>query len=110
MGRFVKGDLVVLPFPYSDLSGVKRRPAVVLADAGGNDLVLCQMSSTPDRSGESIKIEQADLARGKINRTGWARPSKLFTGDSRAVAYKLAELNQAKLNEIIDAVVYLLKR
>ena len=31
MGRFVKGDIVVLNFPFSDLSGNKRRPALVVA-------------------------------------------------------------------------------
>jgi len=32
MERFVKGDIVVLPFPYSDFSASKKRPALVLAD------------------------------------------------------------------------------
>ena len=31
MGKFVKGDIVVIPFPFSDLSGSKRRPALVIA-------------------------------------------------------------------------------
>jgi len=39
MGRFVKGDIVVLNFPFSDLSGTKRRPALVLADLIGNDIM-----------------------------------------------------------------------
>ena len=32
MERFVKGDVVVVPFPLSDLSRAKRRPALVIAD------------------------------------------------------------------------------
>ncbi|MEO6392195.1 MAG: type II toxin-antitoxin system PemK/MazF family toxin, partial [Pyrinomonadaceae bacterium] len=39
MGRFVKGDVVVTPFPFSDLSGDKRRPALVIANLNGDDLV-----------------------------------------------------------------------
>ncbi|MDL5503395.1 MAG: hypothetical protein QSU88_09280 [Candidatus Methanoperedens sp.] len=31
MARFVKGDVVVVPFPFSDLSQSKRRPALVIA-------------------------------------------------------------------------------
>jgi len=31
MGAFVKGDVVVAPFPFSDLSSTKKRPALVVA-------------------------------------------------------------------------------
>ena len=49
MGRFIKGDVVVVPFPFSDLSTSKRRPALVLADLAGDDLILCQITSGPRR-------------------------------------------------------------
>jgi len=45
MERFVKGDIVVIPFPFSDLSGTKRRPALVIADFHGDDILLCQITS-----------------------------------------------------------------
>ena len=40
MARFVKGDVVVVPFPFSDLSQAKRRPALVVAQLTGDDLIL----------------------------------------------------------------------
>lgn len=39
MERFVKGDVIVLPFPFTDLSSAKRRPAVIIADLKGNDYI-----------------------------------------------------------------------
>jgi mRNA interferase MazF len=45
MGKFVKGDVVIIPFPFSDLSSSKRRPALVLAGLKGNDIILCQITS-----------------------------------------------------------------
>ena len=45
MGSFVKGSVVVLPFPFSDLSSSKRRPALVLADLQGDDLICCMITS-----------------------------------------------------------------
>ena len=46
----MKGDVVVIPFPFSDLSGSKRRPALVIADWGGDDVMLCQIIS-PNATG-----------------------------------------------------------
>ena len=41
------GAVVLLPFPFSDLSRSKLRPAVILADAGRDDWILCQITSNP---------------------------------------------------------------
>ncbi len=49
MAEFVKGDVVVVPFPFSDLTQAKRRPALVIATLAGDDLILCQITSRPDR-------------------------------------------------------------
>ena len=43
MGKFVKGDVVVVPFPFSDLSASKKRPALVVATLTGNDVILCKI-------------------------------------------------------------------
>ena len=45
MARFMKGDVVVVPFPFSDLTDAKRRPALVIAELSGDDLILCQITS-----------------------------------------------------------------
>jgi len=45
MGKFVKGDVVIIPFPFTDLSGNKKRPAFVVADLEGDDIIICQITS-----------------------------------------------------------------
>ena len=40
------GDVVLTPFPFTDLSQTKIRPAVVLADVGMQDWVLCEITSS----------------------------------------------------------------
>ena len=50
MGKFVKGDVVVLPFPFSDLSASKKRPALVVASIQPHgDLILCMITSQTSR-------------------------------------------------------------
>jgi mRNA interferase MazF len=45
LARFVKGEVVVVPFPFSDLTQAKRRPALVIAVLPGDDVILCQITS-----------------------------------------------------------------
>jgi hypothetical protein len=45
MGGFVKGDIVIIPFPFSDLSGSKKRPAFLAANLIGDDIIVCQITS-----------------------------------------------------------------
>jgi PemK-like, MazF-like toxin of type II toxin-antitoxin system len=46
MAKFIVGDVVIVPFPFSDLTQTKRRPALVVASLSGEDLILCQITST----------------------------------------------------------------
>ena len=45
MGAFAAGQVVVLPFPFSDLTRNKFRPALLLADVGRGDWIACQITS-----------------------------------------------------------------
>ena len=56
MARFVKGDVVVVPFPFSDLSEAKRRPALVIAELASDDLILCQITSQNINDVYSIEL------------------------------------------------------
>jgi mRNA interferase MazF len=40
VAKFMKGDVVVVPFPFSDLTQAKRRPALVISALEGDDLIL----------------------------------------------------------------------
>jgi mRNA interferase MazF len=52
-------------FPFSDLSQTKLRPAVVLADAGRGDWILCQVTSKP----WSSQMQYSDSATSFSSRT-----------------------------------------
>lgn len=45
MEKFVKGDVIVVPFPFSNLTQAKRRPALIVAVLHGDDVILCQITS-----------------------------------------------------------------
>lgn len=57
MGKPVIGEVVVLPFPQTDLQLGKRRPALVVADLTGDDLILCQIT-TQSRQDGGLSVEK----------------------------------------------------
>jgi mRNA interferase MazF len=81
MGGFVKGDVVVVPFPFSDLSASKRRPALVLTKASAEDLMLAQITSRGASDNAAVSIGGGDFEHGGLNHDGNVRLNKLFTGD-----------------------------
>ena len=109
MGTFVKGDVVVVPFPFSNLHSSKRRPALVLADSGGDDAILCQITSQTIKDDYAVTIELPDIENGSLNTTSNARPNKLFTADKSIISYKVGTLRQSKMELVLHTVIELFK-
>jgi mRNA interferase MazF len=93
MGGPVVGDVVVILFPYADLTGSKRRPAVVVAGADRGDLVLCQVTSRAYAGGKEIALDDESFLTGGLPRASFIRPSKLFTGNTSLVIRTAGTLN-----------------
>jgi PemK-like, MazF-like toxin of type II toxin-antitoxin system len=104
------GDVVLLDFPYSDLSGSKVRPAIVVADAGGTDFIACQVTSNRDADTLAIELNAASFAVGGLRIVSFARPGKLFTANRRIVVRRVATLVDAVRDQVKDATVNLIVR
>ena len=60
------GEVVLVPFPFSDLSQSKVRPAVCLADAGRGDWVLCQITSSPYGDPAAVALGRSRFCNGWV--------------------------------------------
>ena len=103
------GAVVLVPFPFSDLSRSKRRPAVVLADAGRDDWVLCQITSNPYGDPRSIELSDTDFSTGSLRVASFARPARLFTANSGLIVAEDGVLRDETLDRVIAAIVDLLR-
>jgi mRNA interferase MazF len=93
MGKPVVGDVVVLPFPQTDLQAGKRRPALVVVDLTGDDLILCQITSQSRRNDSySIPLTGADFEHGRLNVDSFIRANRLFTVEQCGVPSRAARL------------------
>jgi mRNA interferase MazF len=104
MGKFVVGDVVAVLFPFSDLSGQKLRPAVVLATIERNDLILCQVTSKAFASKRAIRISRLDFSEGNLPVTSYVRPDKLFTAEATIIQKRKGKLKQRSVRKVLTSV------
>jgi mRNA interferase MazF len=103
------GAVVLVPFPFSDLSQSKLRPAIVLADVGRDDWILCQITSTPYGDPRAIALADDDFATGSLRVASYARPGKLFTAHRRLMVTQVGQLKLPRLQNIVDVIIRILR-
>ncbi len=104
-------SIVVIPFPFSDLSATKPRPAVVLADAGRGDWLLCQVTGNPYSDPAAIPITGNDLQQGTLaSAVSFARPLKLFTASDTVISKRVAILKDATFKTLLTATIEALRQ
>jgi mRNA interferase MazF len=108
MARFVKGDIVIVPFPFSDLSQSKRRPALVIANLRGEDLILCQITSQNLIDVYAVAINNNDFETGSLNKPSNIRPNRIFTADQSIILSIAGHLKSIKTNQAIAKVIEIL--
>lgn len=103
------GAVVLVPFPFSDLSQSKLRPAVVLAAAGRGDWILCQITSNAYADPRALRLGADDFASGGLRLTSYARPGKLFTAHQDLMVAEAGRLSAPALKVIIRQVIALIR-
>ncbi|MDR0443657.1 MAG: type II toxin-antitoxin system PemK/MazF family toxin [Treponema sp.] len=76
MGKFVKGDIVIIPFPFTDLSGNRKRPAFVIADMPGDDIIVCQITSKLKSDPFALPLGTHDFVSGSLPVDSFIRPNQ----------------------------------
>jgi mRNA interferase MazF len=102
VGKPVAGEVIVIPFPQTDLARGKRRPALVLVDLPGDDLILCQITSRQRSDGFSIALSSSDFERGQLHQQSFIRPQRLFTVEATVVLYSVGKVHSSKLSEALS--------
>jgi len=107
MEVFNRFDLVVLPFPFTDRSTTKRRPALVISNRSYQENcghIICAMITTAAKSNWA-----SDTVISEWQATGLPKPSKVrlkvFTLDARFVLRRLGRLevvDQAQVEEALS--------
>ena len=109
MGPPTAKSIVLVPFPFSDLSQTKLRPALVLAEADRGDCILCQITSNPYGDSQAIALINNQLAAGSLHKTSYVRPSKLFTANHNLMQKEIGSLTADAFRQVIEDVISILR-
>ncbi|HLD88836.1 MAG TPA: type II toxin-antitoxin system PemK/MazF family toxin [Candidatus Nanoarchaeia archaeon] len=110
MERFVKGDVVVLPFPYTDFSSVKKRPAVVIANLRGQNIILAQITTNQRNDEDLISLTRKDFASGSLSSDSFIMAALIFTADASQIEYKAGKIKTEKVKEVQNKLVEVFTR
>ena len=100
MERFVKGEVVVLPFPYTNLSDIKKRPALIVAKLKGDNVILAQITSVKREDEDMVSLTKKDIHSGSLKHDSFIMPSILTTAESSSILYKIGKIKQEKIKEV----------
>ena len=105
MGTLTRGDVVLFPFPYTDLSDRKLRPCMVLSEEMGDDIMLCQITSQRLRKDDySIELKQADTTDGTLMIDSYIRANMVFTAAKAQIRRKLCKVRDDKYRQVTKVI------
>jgi mRNA interferase MazF len=98
-------DIILIPFPFSDLSASKKRSAIITSNSSYNthndDVICCAITSNQRNYAGCVPISNADLDEGQLNYESQIKPTKVFTLNRNIIIKPLARLNIEKSKEVI---------
>lgn len=107
MEAFTKGDIVLYPFPYTDLSIRKIRPCLVLSNEMNNDIILCQITSKVMFSDNyTVELQLIETLEGTLQIDSYIRTNMLFTCDKSQILKKVCKISDQKYFEVINKILF----
>jgi len=103
---YKRGEIVLVPVPFSNLSSVKKRPVLVISSTAHNytnsDMIVVAITSNLQQSG--IVIETADLAIGQLPKKSAIRCEKIYTLEQRIALKNFGTVSENILDNVVNEI------
>src|SRR3989338_4110612 len=110
MGSFAKGEVVLFPFPYTDMSTRKLRPCLVLSNEINNDILLCQITSKNIESDKySVEVTKEETSGGSLQVDSYVRANMLFTAEKSQIVKKICKISDGKYSLVVKTILDLIR-
>jgi len=107
---YKRGEIVLVPVPFSDLSTIKRRPVLVVSNTSHNDTSrdMTVVAITSNLQQRGIMIETNDLLVGKLPKPSLIRCEKIYTVEQRIVIKRIGIVSGDVLNCVTKEIIELI--
>jgi mRNA interferase MazF len=108
VARYLKGDIVLMPFPFSGESAYKHRPALVLASweySNSTDYLTCLITTQRASDPYLMKIVRNDTEGQSLHQACYLRPTYLFATGEVLISRRLDRLKPDKFETVIQRIV-----
>jgi mRNA interferase MazF len=79
MEGLISGDVVILPFPFTDLRREKSRPALILGSSVDGSYIMCQITTQFQRGPHALPLAIEDFVEGQLSKSSFVRVDIIFT-------------------------------
>lgn len=104
-------DIVLVPFPFTDLQSQKRRPVLVVSCNQINgtdsveDFIGVALTTTLRRTNYSVEIQKGDYENGQLPSTSEVQCSKIAALCKNLVLKRLCTVKDEKFHDIKEVVL-----
>ncbi|MGA2142049.1 MAG: type II toxin-antitoxin system PemK/MazF family toxin [Brevinematales bacterium] len=109
MEDFIAGEVVIVRFPFSDLTSTKLRPALIIAGVDRKDYILCQITSKGYGDNRAISLKKGSFLEGQLPLDSYIRPGKIFTANSSIILKKTGKLERFYFQRVIESIISLIQ-
>lgn len=106
-------EIILIPFPFTDLSATKKRPALVISYTDFNkenqDILVCQITHNLKQRHHSIFINNNNLESGNLAVESLVKANKIFTINKLLTIQKIGKLNSKTYAMVYDDICKLTK-
>jgi mRNA interferase MazF len=106
---YSKGNVVTVDFPFTDKSGSKVRPALVISDEIGSNVIICPITSSIPRNEFGVFLGINDMSNGSLQRDSYIRPDKVYTVDTSFLLKCVGTITAAKKSEVYSVLINIFK-
>jgi mRNA interferase MazF len=100
---YKQGDIVLIPFPFSNLRSVKTRPGLIISNSllGGDDMIVLGITSQK-KLGHHVKVQNKNLSEGKLPVDSYIKIGKVVSLNKGLIRTRVAKLCDATMFQVIE--------